>query len=609
MVLVFDGAARAQGKLASRPVAQAGTLAPPTQVHADQVKSDIAFRVIADHIRCLSFAIADGILPSNEGRGYVLRRILRRAVRYGRNLGFHEPFFYKLVGVVADNFGGVFPEVRRRRKKIESTLKAEEEGFNRTLDRGILLFDSEVLRNAIQAAAPKFGYSVGESGHVIIQDGLPVDQPDSLWLSKDGRRIVMSMEEVRSGAMKEYIPEAEILAKDAFKLYDTYGFPLDLTELMARERGLTVDVAGFEKLMEEQRQRAREDHAKKKTVVTVVGEGLQVEPTKFLGYDNLEAEAVVEAVAPAAKLEFELILDKTPFYAEMGGQVGDTGLVHVPGHDRTEIGKLQVLDTQKQGEVFVHRARLTSGRAPEVGEAVRVAVDAARRANIQRHHTATHLFHWALHEVVSRDARQRGSLVAPDRFRFDFNYPEKLSDAQIADIERLVNERIKENEPVFWKEMPYAKVQKNACIQQFFGEKYGDVVRVLQVGGHAGKFDGFSMELCGGTHVRQHGRHRSVQDHARVGHCRGYPSRRGGVRTVCAGIHREGEIAGAGRSGEGEGARGRERGRAKTESGKRKARTGDCGEASGANPEAGWRQPRHWQSWRGQRGPAATRHR
>jgi alanyl-tRNA synthetase len=310
-------------------------------------------------------------------------------------------------------------------------------------------------------------------------------------------------------------------ATDAFKLYDTYGFPLDLTELMARERGLTVDVTGVEKLMEEQRQRARDDHEKKKAVVTVVTEGMKVEPTKFLGYENLETEAVVVAASLLAAAEsapkepragsrlqaeeWQIILDQTPFYAEMGGQVGDTGLVHVPGHDRSEIGQLQVLDTQKRGELVVHRAKLGSGRAPEVGEAVRVAVDAERRANIQRHHTATHLFHWALHEVVSKDSRQRGSLVAPDRFRFDFNHPEKLTDAQIADIERLVNERIKANEPVFWTEMPFAEVQKNGCIQQFFGEKYGDVVRVLQVGGHDGKFDGFSMELCGGTHVRNTG--------------------------------------------------------------------------------------------------------
>ncbi len=412
---------------------------------------DVAFRVIADHVRCLSFAIADGILPSNEGRGYVLRRILRRAVRYGRNLGFHEPFFYKLVGVVADNFGDVFPEVRKRRKKIESTLKSEEESFNKTLDRGMEHFEAAL----------------------------------TLLMSPDDKVFP---------------------AKEAFVLYDTFGFPLDLTELMARERGLTVDVAGFEKLMEEQRHRARKDHAKKKTAVTIASEGLQVEPTKFLGYDNLECEAVVEAVAPSDKPGgFDIILDQTPFYAEMGGQVGDTGFIHVPGHDRTEVGRLEVLDTQNQGGLHVHRARLVSGRAPEVGEAVRVAVDILRRANIQRHHTATHLFHFALQEVVSHDARQRGSLVVPDHFRFDFNHSEKLSNKQIADIEWMVNKRINEDAPVSWTEVPYAEIKNHPQIRQFFGEKYGDVVRVLQVGGHPGKLDGFSMELCGGTHVRNTG--------------------------------------------------------------------------------------------------------
>jgi alanyl-tRNA synthetase len=327
------------------------------------------------------------------------------------------------------------------------------------------------------------------------------------------------------------IPLPPFPAKSAFELYDTFGFPLDLTELMARERGLTVDVAGFEKLMEEQRRRAREDHAKKKSVITVAGEGLQVEPTKFLGYDNLEAEVVVEAVQPGVAGSFEIIVDQTPFYAEMGGQVGDTGLVHVPGHDRDEIGRLTVLDTQKQGDVHVHKCKLLpypeSGgatvpvagetaasqrlappkvwRAPEIGEAVRVAVDAGRRANIQRHHTVTHLFHWALHEVVSKDARQRGSLVAPDRLRFDFNHPERLTEQQIADIERLVNARVHENAPVFWFELPYHEVKDNPKIMQFFGDKYGNIVRIVQIGGHLDGLDGFSMELCGGTHTRTTG--------------------------------------------------------------------------------------------------------
>jgi alanyl-tRNA synthetase len=274
---------------------------------------------------------------------------------------------------------------------------------------------------------------------------------------------------------------------------------------MARERGLTVDVLGFTLLMAEQRQRAREDHEKKKSVISVETENLQVEPTKFLGYDNLEVEAVVEAVSSGTEKTFDVILDKTPFYAEMGGQVGDTGWIHLLGYDQTGLGRFEVGDTQKQGNVYVHRTTVESGRDIEVGDIVRAFVDETRRDNIQRHHTVTHLFHWALHEVVSRDSRQKGSLVAPDRFRFDFNQPEKLSDQQIADIEKLVNERIKETLPVYWFEMPFAEVRGKPNIMQFFGDKYGDVVRIVQIGGHDKALDGFSIELCGGTHTKTTG--------------------------------------------------------------------------------------------------------
>jgi alanyl-tRNA synthetase len=428
----------------------------PSDNAGEQGKVDIAFRVIADHIRCLSFAIADGIQPSNEGRGYVLRRILRRAVRYGRDLGFQEPFFYKLVDGVAANLGVVFPELRERRQAIIAALRAEEESFNRTLDRGIDLLNDYIAQRK---------------------------------------------EHQRQQAME--LPDVD--GDIAFELYDTYGFPLDLTELMAREHGMQVDVQRFEKLMGEQRQRAREDHEKKKSVISIEAETLHVEPTKFLGYDNLEVEAVVEAVEPGTENSYDVILDRTAFYAEMGGQVGDTGLVHVPGHEWTEIGRLNVLDTQKQGDVYVHHAELANGRPPEVGEAVRVAVDAGRRANIQRHHTVTHLFHWALHEVVSKDARQRGSLVAPDRLRFDFNHPEKLTDQQIADIEKLVNGRIRENGSVSWFELPYNEVKGNPRIMQFFGDKYGEIVRIVQIGGHPYELNGYSMELCGGTHTKATG--------------------------------------------------------------------------------------------------------
>jgi len=445
---IFDEIEKLSGKKYANTLPTVGRLCetPATDTAAlqhqdEQEKIDIAFRVIADHIRALSFAIADGIIPSNEGRGYVLRRILRRAIRYGRTLDFHEPFFYKLVDVVAKTMGDVFPEVRTQQSKIKETLRREEEAFNKTLDRGIELFE-------------------------------------------------------REGAL----PGAGAISGDfAFKLYDTYGFPLDLTELMARERGLTVDVAGFEKLMDEQRDRARK--AQKKEAISVEEGELAVEPTKFLGYDFLETESVVDAVLPGKQpSEVNIVLDRTPFYAEMGGQVGDHGLLHVPGHDRTEIGQLRVIDTQKRGDVFVHRAMVMEGRAPEPGEAVRISVDADRRKLIQGHHTVTHLLHWALHEVVSRDASQKGSYVGPDKLTFDFSSA-PLTSEQKRDVEKLVNEKISENAPVSWKEIPFDEAKQRKDIIQFFGEKYGDTVRVLQIGGSPRALNGYSMELCGGTHA------------------------------------------------------------------------------------------------------------
>ena len=436
------------------------TLPDPSQLSLlnPQQATDVAFRVIADHIRALSFAIADGIQPGNTDRHYVLRRILRRAVRYGRALGFHQPFFYKLVGVLSRTMGDVFPEIREKRHEVEEVLRREEESFNKTLDRGIARFEFAA-------------------------------------------KSVRDLGQERGAGYRAQAPR--IPAEWAFELYDTYGFPLDLTELMARERGMTVDVPGFEELMEEQRARAR--GAQKKEVVTVSEENLQVEPTKFLGYDFLETEAVVESVAPArAENEFDLVVDRTACYAEMGGQVGDTGLVHVPGPDWSEAGRLQVTNTQKKGDVFIHRGVLTAGRAPEVGEAVRVAVDAARRGAIQRHHTVTHLLHWALHEVVTKNATQKGSYIGPDKLTFDFNH-QALTPAQVRDVEKIVNERIIENAPVSWTEIPYSEARGRDDIMQFFGDKYGDVVRVVQIGGQAGAMNGYSMELCAGTHTRATG--------------------------------------------------------------------------------------------------------
>jgi len=440
----------------------------PTTDH-EQEKIDVAFRVIADHNRALSFAIADGIIPSNEGRGYVLRRILRRAVRYGRTLGFHEPFFFKLVDVVAMTMGDVFPEIRAKQTAIKQTIRREEQAFNRTLDRGIEIFQTAVFES------PEHDRDTG----VITNVGSPT-QPEFI-PAREGQRLT---------------------GKFAFKLYDTYGFPLDLTELMARERGLTVDVAGFDKLMEQQRERARK--AQKKEEISVEEDELKTTSTKFLGYDFLEAEAVVKTVLPGKNDELNIVVDRTPLYAEMGGQVGDQGLLHVPGHDWTEVGQLRVIDTQKRGEVFVHRAELVKGRAPEPGEAVRISVDADRRKLIQGHHTVTHLLHWALHEVVSRDASQKGSYVGPEKLTFDFSSA-PLTRQERRDVEKLVNEKIAENAPVSWTEISFADAKQRKDIIQFFGEKYGDTVRVLQIGGAPRALNGYSMELCGGTHVSSTG--------------------------------------------------------------------------------------------------------
>ena len=470
------------GRLGETPTA-ADTAALQNQI--EQEKIDVAFRVIADHIRALSFAIADGINPSNEGRGYVLRRILRRGVRYGRTLGFHEPFFFKLVDVVANTMGDVFPEVRTKQKTIKDVIRREEEAFNKTLDTGTKLFEEAVTEIEGLPLA-------------LRDDGSPAEFYASKRSALDpaGSKIVLgSFKRAADGTIAKTIS-----ADVAFKLYDTYGFSLDLTELMARERGMAVDVAGFENLMQEQRERARK--AQKKETISIEEGELKAASTKFLGYDFLETESVVETVLPGKKPgELNIVFDQTPFYAEMGGQVGDRGLLHVPGHDRTEVGQLCVIDTQKRGDVFVHRAALVEGRAPEPGEAVRISVDADRRRAIQGHHTVTHLLHWALHEVVSRDASQKGSYVGPDKLTFDFSSA-PLTKQQLRDVEKLVNEKIAESAPVSWTEIPYSEAKLRSDIIQFFGEKYGDKVRVLQIGGTPRALNGYSMELCGGTHVR-----------------------------------------------------------------------------------------------------------
>jgi alanyl-tRNA synthetase len=432
----------------------------------EQQKLDVAFRVIADHIRALSFAIADGIIPSNEGRGYVLRRILRRAVRYGRSLGFHEPFFFKLVDVVAKTMGDVFPEIRGRQKTIKDIIHREEEAFNKTLDRGIALFDERVS----------------------IQQGVP-----------ERGALMSTVVNVGTEAEPKFVPGItgnEISGEFAFKLYDTYGFPLDLTELMARERGLTVDGVGFERLMEEQRERARK--ARKKEKITV----LDLDPdqrTKFVGYTDVSATTKIQHIKQDSDRAY-IVPSVSPFYAEMGGQVSDVGSLLYRGR------QYDVIDTQSQGDrqilALSERLEADAEEAPELfEEEIELRINLPRRRAIERHHTVTHLLHWALHEVVSRDASQKGSYVGPDKLTFDFSSA-PLTKQQVRDVEKLVNEKIAENAPVSWTEIEYADAKRRKDIIQFFGEKYGDSVRVLQIGGQPKALNGYSMELCGGTHVR-----------------------------------------------------------------------------------------------------------
>jgi alanyl-tRNA synthetase len=443
---------------------------------AEQEKIDIAFRVIADHIRTLSFAIADGIQPSNEGRGYVLRRILRRAVRYGRTLGFHEPFFFKLVDVVAQTMGDVFPEVRTDRARIQGAIKREEEAFGTTLDTGTKIFEEAVS-------------AVEELPSILQDEGLPGEFHASKVSAIDPQRTKEKLGAFIRGA--DGTIERRIAGFVAFKLYDTYGFPFDLTELMARELGFSVDKEGFDQLMEEQRLRARA--AQKKETIELSDTGvLNSPPTEFVGYELRQVESVVYG-GPNKWL----IVEQTPFYASMGGQVGDTGWAQ-SGETRFAIQNVRKVGNN----VITH----WSDRDFDLhqGDKVLLTIDSDRRAAIERHHTVTHLLHWALHKIVSQEATQKGSYVGPEKLTFDFSSA-ALTAQQKRDVEKLVNERIAENAPVSWTEIPYVEAKKRSDIQQFFGDKYGELVRVVQVGGQPGGLNGYSMELCGGTHVRATG--------------------------------------------------------------------------------------------------------
>ncbi len=500
--------------------------------------ADVAFRVIADHIRCLSFAIADGIIPSNEGRGYVLRRILRRAVRVGRTLGFREPFFYQLADTVADHFGDAFPEVRANRERVRKTLKAEEDSFNRTLDDGLRLFDQIVeikQRVPAQMADIENRFELLDAARCTGRENLEeaaiggLCDAASLWLQGvegldrglfarvmtrgDIQQLIATsqalvevvrksghaIDELRTkaAAFRDAFFESAAVARTlvgkingeaAFLLYDTYGFPLDLTEVMARERGMSVDVERFEALMEEQRNRARADHKSKKSVVLAEGGAIQAEPTVFLGYETTRCETEVADVPEPGVL----VLRQTPFYPESGGQLGDKGTI------RGERFEFEVEDTQKTPEgVILHTGRLLSGEA-RPGDPAAAAVDRYRRGQVRRNHTATHLLNQALRQVVDPGIKQAGSMVAADRLRFDFNHFEAVKPDQLRRIEQVVNHEIMRNTPLATTEMALADVQKAGDIQAVFDDKYGETVRVVSIGD-------FSRELCGGTHVKATG--------------------------------------------------------------------------------------------------------
>jgi alanyl-tRNA synthetase len=410
-------------------------------------------RVVADHLRSSAFLIADGVLPSNEGRGYVLRRIMRRAMRHATMMGAREPIMHRLVPVLVRQMGGAFPELVRAESLIIETLLLEETRFKQMLERGLGLLTEETARLGERQALP---------GSV------------------------------------------------AFKLYDTYGFPLDLTQDALREQGRGVDLAGFEAAMAEQRTRARAAWAGSGEAAT---ENVWFEikeragATEFLGYSTETAEGEIlalvadgqPAMAVSAGSEVAVVLNQTPFYGESGGQVGDTGTI--TGPDGLLI---TITDTQKKlSDLFVHLGIVTAGEA-RVGMPVVATVDHARRGTIRAHHSATHLLHEALRRRLGTHVAQKGSLNAPDRLRFDVSHPRPITGEDIAVVEAEVNARIRENTEVVTRLMtPDAAVELGAMA--LFGEKYGEEVRVVMMGGPENNKPAWSIELCGGTHVRRTG--------------------------------------------------------------------------------------------------------
>ena len=418
---VFSGSIRKVEELSGHKYAEGGQV-------------EVAMRVIADHLRAIAFSIADGQLPSNVKAGYVIRRILRRAVRYGYTfLGFTEPFLTRLVPQLVEDMGEAYPELKAQQKLVESVIREEENAFLRTLDRGIRMLDDKLAENAATKVLP---------------------------------------------------------GVDAFVLYDTYGFPIDLTELIATEKGYTVDLEGFNVELGKQKERARNATANEFGDWEEFHSGDEV---TFLGYDTLTCEGAVlmkqRTVKQKNKTYFQLVFDKTPFYAEMGGQVGDTGrIVSAAGEE------IAILNTVKENNLTIHLAE----RLPEnPGAPFTLVVDAERRQAIMNNHTATHLLHQALREILGTHVEQKGSFVGPDYFRFDFSHFQKVTDEEIRAVEHRVNQLVRADEPLREKRDATMEEARGMGAMALFGEKYGDVVRVVRFGD--------SVELCGGTHTRSTG--------------------------------------------------------------------------------------------------------
>jgi len=438
--------------------------------YKESKKNDVSIRIITDHARCVTFLISDGLIPGNEGRNYVLRMILRRALRHGKILGMELPFLYKIVDTVVESYKETYPELEINKEKVISVIKKEEERFKQTIDRGIGLLEELMVKNAMGVVKSATGVAENAEGVAENAEGVAENAGVNVSILK---------------------------GEEAFKLYDTFGFPLELTKEIAEEKGFEVDVDGFNKAMEEQKVRARGARtAVRLTDDLVYNELLEkLGATNFIGYSDTKfQDCVIKAMIKDGKVSdiaeegdvVEIILDKTPFYAESGGQIGDTGLI------KNESFEAEVLNTTKYNDLFLHKVQIKHGEAT-IGEKISALTDESRKNDIKIHHTTAHLLQAALREVLGDSVAQAGSQVEQDRTRFDFSFDRGLNEQEIEKVENLINKWINENHKSQTRELSIDAAKASGAIA-LFGEKYGDKVRVVSI-------EGVSKELCGGTHA------------------------------------------------------------------------------------------------------------